>query len=86
MDIETLAKLGLLLAVLCYVLVMRMRRSRTGQGFSAQVGDVVLVGEYLVKDGAVRVTCDRGTAVEPLKNRRPIHVAEQLLARLHGVG
>lgn len=86
MDIETLAKLGLLLAVLCYVLVMRLRRSRTGQGFSAQVGDVVLVGEYVVEDGAVRVICDRGTATEPLRNRRPVHVAEQLLARLHGVG
>lgn len=65
---------------------MRLRRSRTGQGFSAQVGDVVLVGEYVVEDGAVRVICDRGAGAEPLRNRRLVHVAEQQLARLHGVG
>jgi hypothetical protein len=84
MSIDDLAALGVLAAGLCLAFVKFRGRSEHEQAFSCQLGDVVLTGRYRVVGGAVHVRCERGALSGPLGRERPIHVAERLLAQIHG--
>jgi len=84
MSIDDLAALRVLAAGLWLAFAKFRGRSQDEQAFSCQLGDVVMTGRYRVVGDTVHVRCELGALSGPLGRAGPLHVAEPLLAQIHG--